>query len=363
MAWTRKDIFKYLITTVFLSAFAVLFFPFFSEILLAAIFALAMEPALGRWLQPRHFRWKISVALILFGMFIVLAFPINYVAYRTYLYFVKMSQTGVQNSELFQKLTELKNRASEFVSQLTSSWDLGTQFDLAGILDDGLTRSLNFIVGASTNIASQIPSLLISIFVFVAALYYFLAEARTLKTIFMKQRLLTGAESNSFIHLLQRSSYNTVITSIIIAAMQASIVAVGSLVFQMGEFPVIWAVTFFLSFIPVIGAAPVAIVLGLVELIMGSPGHAIGFLVVAVIAGASDNLVRPYLISSNEQDLNPVVSLLAIIGALLIFGMPGLFLGPVIASVAVKVIPVLFEDEVIPDPATEVGKDPGKKAT
>ncbi len=363
MSWTRKEIFKYLMATFFLLAFAFLFLPFYSEILLAAIFALAMEPSLGRWLQPRHFRWKISVALILAGMFVLLAFPINYVAYRTYRYFVKMSQSGVQNSELFQKLTELKSKVTEFITQLTSGWDLYEQFDFAGILDEGLTHSLNFVVGASTNIASRIPSLLISCFVFVAALYYFLAEARTLKTVFMKQRLLSPNEANNFIHLLQRSSYNTVITSIVIAALQATIVGVGSLIFQTGEFPVVWAVTFFLSFIPVIGAAPVAIALGLVELVMGSVGHAIGFGVVAIVAGTTDNLVRPYLISSNEHDLNPVVSLLAIIGSLLIFGMPGLFLGPVIASVAVKIIPTLFEGEQIPDPATEVAKGRAKKGT
>ncbi len=364
MTWTRKDIFKYSTSAVFLFAFALLFFPFYSELLLAAIFALAMEPTLGRWLQPRHFRWKISVALILVGMFVLLAFPINYVAYRTYRYFMKISSSGVQNSELFQKLTAFKGRISEFISQMMSRFDLQDQFDFSAILDDGLNHSFNFVVQMSTNLASRIPSLLISCFVFSAALYYFLAEARTVKTVFMKQRLLAPQESNAFIHLLQRSSFNTVITSLAIAALQATIVGVGCLIFNTGEFPVVWAVTFFLSFIPVIGAAPVALGLGLAELLMGSYGHALGFVIVAVIAGTTDNLVRPYLVSSNEQDLHPVVSLLAIIGALLLFGMPGLFLGPVIASVAVKILPTLFGDEPTPSPApTASVKGRSKKAT
>lgn len=365
MSWNRKEIFKYSASTFFLVTFAILFIPFCSELLLAAIFALAMEPALGRWLQPRHTRWRISVAAILFGMFILLAFPINYVAYRTYKYFLKISAGGVQNSELFQKLSAFKGKIAEFITQQMSRFDLEEQFDLAAVLDDSLNHSFNFAVQMSTNLASRIPSLLISCFVFTAALYYFLAEARTVKTVFVKQRLLSPQEANNFIHLLQRSSFNTVITSLAIAALQATIVGLGALIFQAGEFPVIWAVTFFLSFIPVIGAAPVALVLGLSELIMGSPGDAIGFVVVAVIAGTADNVVRPYMVSSSEQDLHPVVSLLAIIGALLIFGMPGLFLGPVIASVAVKILPTLFEGHKIPDPEmpTATAKGRSKKAT
>jgi predicted PurR-regulated permease PerM len=167
---------------------------------------------------------------------------------------------------------------------------------------------------------------------------------------------LTPAESKRFIEILQKSSYNTVVSSVVIAAMQATIVTVGALILGSGDFTVVWVVTFFCSFIPVIGAGPVALALGVGDLLMGQYGTAIGFLVVAIVAGTMDNLVRPYLIASGDEDLHPVVSLLAIIGALLIFGMPGLFLGPVIASVAFKIIPAM---QNAPEPAvTASGKDP-----
>jgi predicted PurR-regulated permease PerM len=129
------------------------------------------------------------------------------------------------------------------------------------------------------------------------------------------------------------------------------------LIFNIGDFMVVFVVTFFVSFIPVIGAGPVALVLALYKLLLGDYGDAIGLGVVGIIAGTVDNLVRPYLISSNEGDLHPIVSLLAIIGALVIFGMPGLLLGPVIASVAVKIIPTLYAGPTVD------AKDLGKKST
>jgi len=357
MSWARKDIFKYAVATFFLTAFAILFAPFYGELALAAIVALAMEPALGRWLQPRHLRWKFSVAGILVVMFTVLAFPITYVGFRTYKYFLKLSQSGVQNSELFQRLTEFKTKAIQFVDAWTVRWGLETQFDLSTSLDEVLSNAINLLVHASGQLAAKAPVLLLSIFVFVAALYYFLAEARTIKSAFMKQRLLSPEETTRLLNVLQNSSFGTVVTSFVIAIMQATIVTLGALIFGYGDWSVVWALTFFCSFIPVIGAAPVALALGLVALIMGDTGSLIGMIVVAVIAGTTDNLVRPFLISSNEQDLHPVVGLLAIIGALLLLGMPGLFLGPVIAGVAIKIIPTLFGP-----PPTEAVKGPAKKA-
>jgi predicted PurR-regulated permease PerM len=358
MSWTRKEIFKYALVTIFLTAFAILFLPFFSEILLAAVVALAMEPFLGRWLQPRHFRWRISVLLILVAMFHLISLPVGFVGYRTYGYLLQISKNGVQNSDIFQKLTHIKGVIIQRVDQLTANWGLEAQFNLAGSIEEWLGKGIELFVNASTQVATQLPSFLISIFVFCAALYYFLAEARTIKSAFMKQRLLTPTEANRLIKVLQNSCFGTVVTSLGIALMQATIVSIGAAILGVGDWAVIWAVTFFLSFIPVVGAAPVALALGLYVLIMGEVGSAIGFLIVAVVAGTADNIVRPFLISSNEQDLNPVVSLLAIIGAILVMGMPGLFLGPVIALVAVKIIPTLFGHEPIED-ATR----PSKKAT
>lgn len=354
--WGRKEIFKLAFSLIFIGAFIILFLPFAAEILLAAIFAFAIEPSLGRWLQPRHLRWKTSVALILFGMFLVLALPVTLVAYRTYRYFVGIAQTGVQQSELYQKLVALKSAVAGLVNKLTQK--LGLDVDLSGMLDEGLGSSVNAVVQYATALASNIPGLLISLFIFCAALYFFLAETRWLKSAFLRQKVLSAKEAQDLLTLFQKSSYSVVVISIIVAIIQASIVALGALIFQAGDLAVIWVTTFFFSFIPVIGAGPVALVLGAFQAILGNYGAAIGFLVVSIIAGASDNIIRPYLLS-NDQDIHPVLSLLSIIGAIILFGIPGLFLGPVIASVAIKIVPTLYGNDGITEGAT----DPKKKAT
>lgn len=347
MTWDRKRIFKFVVATAFIGAFTLLFLPFYGEILLAAVVAFAMEPALGRWLQPRHLRWRTSVALILVGMFVVVATPVTVVAYKTYGTIVETSKAGFQNTELYGKITNLKTVMLRAANKVTRSFGVADEINLAEMSEDSLSKIANGVMGFLSGLVYQVPLFLLSVFIFCAALYFFLAEARVIKRIFARQQLLNPHESERLIEIFQRASYSTVVTSVVIAILQAVIVTIGALICDAGDFMIVFVVTFFCAFVPVIGAGPVAMALAAYKFLLGDYGQAIGLAVVSVVAGTSDNIARGFLISSAEEDLHPIVSLLAIIGALVIFGMPGLFLGPVIASVAVKIIPTLYSPPTV----------------
>lgn len=341
--WDPKRIFKFLLAAIFLISFAVLFVPFAAEILLAAVFALAMEPTLGRWLQPRQLRWRTSVAFILIGMFVVIALPVTMVGYKGYGTVMEISKTGFQNTEIFKKMIFVKTEGLNVLNRVLAKLGLEDQVNLEQISGDSLSSVANVGISFFTGLINQIPSILLSVFVFCAALYYFLAEGAVIRRTFNRQQLMEPHITKRFVEVLQKACSSTVTSSIIIGVMQAAIVSVGALICEAGDFLVVFVTTFFVSFIPVIGAAPVALALAGYKALLGDYGQAIGLGVVAVIAGTSDNLVRPYLISSTEENLHPIVSLLAIIGALIVFGMPGLLLGPVIASVAVNILPTLYD--------------------
>lgn len=349
--WKKQDIFKLVVTFVIIGAMAGLFLPFYAEILLAAVFAFAIEPALGKLLQSKHLRWKASVAGILAGMFLVIAAPISVVAYKAYIYFSGISQTGFQNTEIFKKLVLFRGQLLAFANRILHAMHLENQIDLAGVSEEALNKTGTFVVQISTGTIYHVPQVLLSVFVFCVALYFFLAEARMIKTAFLRMQFLTRSESEKLIHVLQKSSYNTVVTSVSLGFIAASVVSAGALAFDGGDFTVVFVITFFCSFIPVIGAGPVALALGLYKVVIGAYAEAAGFVAVAVIVGIVDNILRPYLISSNESDLHPVVSLLALIGALMIFGMPGIFLGPVIASTAIRIVPIFYPS---PSPADTI---------
>lgn len=356
MNWDKKTVFRLFLASLFIGAFIFLFAPFYGELLLAAVVAFAMEPMLGRWLQPKHTRWRLSVALILIAMFLAIVVPVSVVAYKGYSAGLEVSKTGIQKTEAFGKIVLVKNQIMGLANRFMKAVGLEDQFDFSAFSEDHLGNIGNAAFTFLSNLLSSVPIFLLSAFIFCAALYFFLAEAAVIKRVFYRQGLLQPYESDRLIEILQRASFATVVTSVLISVMQATIVTTGALVFGVGDALVVFVVTFFCAFIPVIGAGPVALALAAYQLLMGEIGGAIGLGVISLVAGTADNLVRPFLISSGEEDLHPVVSLLAIIGALIVFGMPGLFLGPVIASVAIKIIPAIY------GPPTVDAKDLSKKS-
>ena len=98
----------------------------------------------------------------------------------------------------------------------------------------------------------------------------------------------------------------------------------------------VWGVlTFFLSFVPVVGTAP--ILLGPMGYLFshGRVGAAVIALVFGVLAASIDNVLRPLLLRGNSVELGFLWVLVALIGGVALFGLPGVILGPLAFSLLV----------------------------
>ena len=65
----------------------------------------------------------------------------------------------------------------------------------------------------------------------------------------------------------------------------------------------------------------------------GNPVSGIVMGVAGVLIGLSDNIVRPWA-QGSQDNMHPLVALLAIFGGLKVFGFAGVFIGPVVAACA-----------------------------
>lgn len=67
--------------------------------------------------------------------------------------------------------------------------------------------------------------------------------------------------------------------------------------------------------------------------------------VVGIISGTADNIIRPYLSSSfGEANVPVFVSFIAVIGGVVVLGLPGLFVGPLLASLVYGALPILARE-------------------
>lgn len=330
------------LTVVIFALFGAMFVPFFAPLLLAALFAFAFDGVVSRY-SPQRSRRSLPTAFILLGFFLLISAPLVLIAYRLISLARGFAETKLESMPLYQSLESLAERVSHYLERalilVNGSAPEGNHLDF-------LANAGAWVLSYTAGLATRAPELILHLFVFSAALYVFLTESRFIRASISRLKVLRDSELDQIIRVVQRSSYTTLVVSASIGAIQALIVALGGVLFGFHEFLLLFVVTFFTSFIPVIGAAPVAVVLALASLVQGNMGSALGLLVVATVAGSVDNIVKPLVVnSSSEENLNPVISLLAIIGAVIVYGLPGLLLGPILTELALKIVPILFSHE------------------
>ena len=339
---TKKEKTQKILRIIFLSvlilSFLLIITPFTIPILLAAFVAFGSEPFIKKIRYKTKKRKLFSFGLIII-LLVILIVPLVLFTLRIAHGLKSLSSESMQNSQFFQSVFTLWDKIQNYSSGTLSSF--GLNMDVIPQKEEIISRVSPIILNAATQFLSALPDLILSLFVFFCMLSVLIINAPQVKAYFFKSEILPHDELDEVVQTFQSSCHMILISTLLIGALQAFIVAVGSSIFGYQEFFLIFAITFFLSFIPVIGAAPVAIALALISFLMDKNGSGVGLLVVGVIAGTIDNILKPFVFSSSEENLNPVVSLLGIIGAIIVFGLPGLLVGPLILQVSTKLIPLL----------------------
>ena len=214
---------------------------------------------------------------------------------------------------------------------------------LQKIIDNVLQWSGQNAIKATQYTLQQIPDLILFAFIALLTLFYGLIEGHLWPRRIAYEGLLHPESVKEIIKRFHASCRMVVFSNIITGAVQASIVAIGAFVANAGDPVVVGFITFILSFIPMIGAAPFAVVLGVVQFATGEITGGIIMMVTAAVTGSVDNFIRPFLMSDAE-DFHPILSFISIISGLILFGVPGIFLGPMIVSVSIGVLPIVWKE-------------------
>ncbi len=347
----RQKIFRWILIILTGLACLMLFLPFVKEILLAAFFAFALSPLTQYLSGKKFFRRRGWVAVTLIGLIFAIILPIGLLFYSIYGLIHDMSSEGFQHSDLYTDLMQSKDVALGWINGMLERFNLNDSVDLGAFTNQLFSGIGAKVMGFSTSLATQLPDIILSLFIFCCALYLFLAEGRKIRFLLTKNQLLPSHELNQLIPTFQQACYSTLIGSIMVGGVQALSVAVGSLVLGSKHVFLIFLVTFIFSFIPILGAAPVGFFLAFISAVKGNYAIALGYVIVGVFSGTIDNFIRPWLVRG-DQDINSIIMLFAIIGAIVILGLPGLFLGPMFVSAAVAVFD-LYVFPAQPAPAGE----------
>jgi predicted PurR-regulated permease PerM len=139
-----------------------------------------------------------------------------------------------------------------------------------------------------------------------------------------------------------------VLKGVVVVAIVQSLI--GGATLALVGVPGVWLWTILmavLSLIPLFGTWMVMYPLAFIEIARGNlVGGAIIILVTLLVITTVDNVLRPILVGQQAK-MHTLVALLATVGGMMVFGVIGVFVGPVLAAMFVAMLE-LYREELMP---------------
>ena len=297
--------------------------PFFAYVALAVLLAYTLFP-FQRRLAPRIGPRKSAVVLMVAAtlLFLLPLAMLLRVVVRQALAAVE----SIQAADFGAEVTSLRRffidafgiDPFEYVDQALQ--------EAAGIAQSGLSRALQ----EASGVIGGVSKLLLGVTVFGFVLYYLLVGGESSVAWFREVTPLPRDVQDELVAELDRLTYAVLITTLVIAVVQA--VLTGLALFALGFSNVLFwtVVAVVLGILPLVGSMfiwiPAAVYLLATGDIVGG-----GLLLVYGfgLVNLTDNYLRPVL-GGRSANLNPAILVLGIFGGLAVFGVMGIFVGPIV---------------------------------
>lgn len=241
-----------------------------------------------------------------------------------------------QLTERFPSLAVLERYQAPLTQKLG---DIGSQLGAA-------------VVSWGSSVASQTATFFLLVFVMLYALFYFLVGGREALQKVLYYSPLPPDDEERIVGRFLSVARATVKGTLVVGVAQGTLGGIGFWVAGIGG-AVFWgAVMTGLSVIPSIGTALIWVPGVIYLFAVGKTAAAIGLLAwCSLIVATIDNLLRPMLVGRDTK-LPDVLILISTLGGIVLFGITGFVIGPLIASMFVTVWEIYGEAfrDVLPEP-------------
>lgn len=204
--------------------------------------------------------------------------------------------------------------------------------DISANLDLYTKEALQWITKHSGAIFASASSFLLSLFIFLIALYYLLRDGKNVRKVLIELSPLNDSEDEKVFARLELAVTSVVRGNLSIAFIQGILTMIGFTIFGVPN-AVLWGTTAAVAaLIPGFGTALVFIPAIIFLYFTGATLQSAGLLAWGFLAvGLIDNLLGPKLIGRGIQ-LHPLLVLLSVLGGIAFWGPVGIFLGPLSLS-------------------------------
>lgn len=198
---------------------------------------------------------------------------------------------------------------------------------------DRYVRELTGIVLDNVgDIFSNVVSILLTFFITLFGLYYFIKDGEKFKQTIIAFSPLKDSDDEEIIERLTGTVRAVVMGSLSVALIQGFLAGVGFAIFGVPSPVLLGTLTVVAALIPSIGTLVITLPVTSYLFFSGSETMAVGLLLWSVfLVGLVDNFLRPKFLARG-MNIHPFFIFLSVLGGLQFFGPVGFLLGPLVLS-------------------------------
>jgi predicted PurR-regulated permease PerM len=307
--------------------------PFLLAIATGGILALMTKPVF-RNLIERGLSPKSASALVTLGIVLLVIVPASICA----------GLAVKQGITIGRIVTSSENYSFHAIIDKISSWAPVEMIGISPAEVDAKAREWiqsGIKIGTTTviGIAAYVPNIILQLVLASIACFFLLIDGSGFVRWIGDKIPLDEDVSQRVVESFKNMAIASIWATLTASIAQSIVIFIGYISFGIPGAFLAGGATFVLAWIPVVGSTPVWTIGAFYLYTQDSTSKAIAMVILGLIAGIIDNVIRP-IVLKGRSDMHPLISLVAIIGGIGLFGILGVFFGPIVTAVLISLLQI-----------------------
>lgn len=308
--------------------------PYLLSMIMGAILALLCRPLYSRLKEGKKKKSKIASTAVVALLMLAVIGPLTVFVIYSVKEGVSIAQSLSGNENIsFEALKEKLNELPAIQSLV------GDTSSLEEELKNGIQSAAKGASGLFLGMVASVPQLLLQLVLTGLTCFFLLIDGPKFLQWSGSKIPLDGTIKGRLMKALSDTTISTIWATLAAASAQSAVMLFSFLILGVPAAFLASAATLIFSWIPMVGSSPVWIAGAIYLAIKGSTVKVILMVILGLITGVVDNIIRP-LVLQGRGEMHPLVSLVAIFGGINLFGLLGVFIGPVIAAILISLVEI-----------------------
>ena len=320
-----EKLFKQIATIIIVSVLVILTFFILKPILISTVFGLILAfifyPIYKR-LNSKIKNSNLSALIICIALITIILLPLFF------LIPIFVKQTFEAYNIIRQ--TDFLSSFRTIFSTLFSSQEISN--DMIVSINAFASNIASSFFNSFTDVLLNSPTIILNIALIIFIFFFGLRDGEKFVSYLQDLSPLSKESEKKVLQQFKDITYAVIFGQIIIGLAQGIVTGIGLFIFGVPNALILALLAIFFSILPMIGPWLVWVPVDIYLFLEGKTGAALGLLIYGLLVISwIDNLIRMYIVSKRTK-INSAVILVSMVGGLLMFGVLGLILGPLIVS-------------------------------